>query len=162
ELEQALFEAADAVNRDVATHAWVVPYTSADAADVRQDMQSQPEGAREWRVPGHGLYAVEAALLAVWWSDFLGRRHLRLLGRCRWAGAGPAPPPAPAARPASVRRPPGGGCCGPPAPPAAPAGGVRLWRGGPARPPGLEGPVLRPVLRPRPGRRAHRAGGLPR
>lgn len=49
-------------------------------------MRQQGEGVCEWRIPGPGPNGVRAALIAVWWSDYFERRHLRLLGGCRHRG----------------------------------------------------------------------------
>ena len=94
ELERALRGAIDAVNHHQAGHGPLLEIGG--SAALAQAMWARPEGAREWRVPGHGQFGVQAALVAIWWTDFLGRRHLRLLGGCRHRGMElPAPLPSP-------------------------------------------------------------------
>src|SRR5437763_15784067 len=86
DLAEELPEAAAAVNADGPIHAQRLPYEAGDAAALWQEMCASAEGSRRWSVPGPGLFGIEAALLAIWWTDFLGRRHLRLLGGCRHRG----------------------------------------------------------------------------
>ncbi len=96
ELEQALRQATDAVNRAQPIHGRALPCHPGDDVELWQQMRSQPEGARFWRVAGPALFSVEAELVAIWWSDFMGRRHLRLLGGSRHQGMElPAPLPSP-------------------------------------------------------------------
>jgi hypothetical protein len=94
ELMSALHEAVEAVNQDQQGHGRLLECS--DSPALAHLMRTRPEGAREWRVAGHGMFGVQAALAAIWWSDFLGRRHLRLLGGCRHCGMElPAPLPSP-------------------------------------------------------------------
>jgi hypothetical protein len=96
ELAEALAGAAAAVNDDQDPLGLPVLCGRTDALDLERRMHNLAEGAREWLVPGHGLYAVEAALVAIWWTDFLGRRHLRLVGGSRHRGMElPVPLPSP-------------------------------------------------------------------
>jgi hypothetical protein len=77
-------------------HSRPLPWRDGDAADLWQEMRVQREGARFWRVGGPALFGVRAELIAIWWTDFLGRRHLRLLGGSRHRGMElPAPLPSP-------------------------------------------------------------------
>jgi WD40 repeat protein len=96
ELAAALVDAASAVDRDQLSDSRPLPCLEGDAGSLWQEMRDQSEGARFWRVAGPGLYGVRAELVAIWWTDFLGRRHLRLLGGSRHRGMElPAPLPSP-------------------------------------------------------------------
>jgi hypothetical protein len=69
--------------------------TAADEDALLEGLRDTAEGHVEWRVPAQGWrYGVQAALVAVWWSDFLGRKHVRLVGGSPQGGA-VLPVPAP-------------------------------------------------------------------
>jgi hypothetical protein len=52
-----------------------------EADQLHDEMQLQREGSRTWRVPARGWrFSSEAELFAAWWTDFLGRKQLRLVG----------------------------------------------------------------------------------
>jgi hypothetical protein len=96
-LDAALRSAIAAVDRDMSSQGYALGCDADDAWDLLTGrMRQEPEGACEWRIPGPGPNGVRAALIAVWWSDFFDRRHLRLLGGCRHHGMElPLPIPSP-------------------------------------------------------------------
>jgi hypothetical protein len=52
-----------------------------DAPALAREMHTHSEGSRTWRVPARvWRFRSEAELLAAWWTDFVGRTHLRLMG----------------------------------------------------------------------------------
>jgi WD40 repeat protein len=64
-------------------------------ASLVEELRARPEGSRAWRVQAQGWrFSTQAELLAVWWSDHVGRRHVRLVGGCSHLGVAlPAPSP---------------------------------------------------------------------
>src|SRR5262245_17375400 len=96
-LDAALRSAIAAVDRDMQGQGHALACEPDDACRLlTRRMRQEPEGVCQWRIPGPGPTGVRAALIAVWWSDFFDRRHLRLLGGCRHLGMElPLPIPSP-------------------------------------------------------------------
>src|SRR5262245_44809303 len=66
-----------------------------DATALAHEMRTHAEGSRTWRVVSRGWrFRSNAELLALWWTDFIGRTHLRLVGGHPQDGD-PLPVPAP-------------------------------------------------------------------
>jgi hypothetical protein len=104
QLEAAMYEVVDALHHQLRGRpGW--PGTRLDACARREldalwgAMAALPEGHREWLgQPLAGRYPPAARVVAAWWSDYLGRRHVRIAGagRADLAAAlapGPSRPP---------------------------------------------------------------------
>jgi hypothetical protein len=87
DLASAVRAGIDAVNRDMVGTGHSLPYEADEAfGQLFGKMHQDADGVCVWSAPGPGPNGVRAALIAVWWADALGRRHLRLLGGCRHRG----------------------------------------------------------------------------
>jgi hypothetical protein len=92
-LELAL--AVAAVNIDQQGQGALLHVQPGEDAALVERLRVQADGHVEWRVQGQGWrYSTQAALLVVWWSDYLGRKHVRLVGGSPQRGA-VLPVPAP-------------------------------------------------------------------
>jgi WD40 repeat protein len=85
-LASALRAAVAAVDGEMAGQGHSLPCDPDSDWLLLRGKMRQEEGVCEWRITGPGPNGVRAALVAVWWSDALDRRHLRLLGGCRHRG----------------------------------------------------------------------------
>jgi WD40 repeat protein len=103
-LEAAVYDAADALRRELRGEpGWAE--VQLDACQRRQlealwaELEGQPAGYREW--PTHARtwrFSTQANLLVIWWRDYLGRRHVRVVAGCahkdpRLPMPGPTRPP---------------------------------------------------------------------
>jgi WD40 repeat protein len=87
ELEAALAAAAAAVNGRARER--LLAWPPDDLRSFRKEIGAAPEGYRQWvggggpqkRSPYGRAGLVRSALTVAWWSDHVGRRHVRLLGR---------------------------------------------------------------------------------
>jgi hypothetical protein len=104
QLGNAVRESVTALRRDLRGEpGW--PEVRFEAGDVGEmqslwtEIHRLAEGYREWQARARGWrFSTQASQLVVWWSDYLGRRHVRVVGGCVHRGAqlsapGPNRPP---------------------------------------------------------------------
>src|SRR5438045_1856011 len=81
ELQQALQAAADAANAACRVKAMRLPWPPDDFAAFEEELESEPEGFRQWNGKRKAKDGVCSFVLVLWWTDHAGRKHFRIIGQ---------------------------------------------------------------------------------
>src|SRR5262245_42543432 len=81
DLDAALSEVARAATGRARTRR--VEWSDVERADFHRAVRAQPEGTRQWNggPAPHRARVVRTIVAAAWWTDRLGRAHVRIVGQ---------------------------------------------------------------------------------
>jgi hypothetical protein len=79
ELHAALQVAADAANAVCRFKSLRLEWPPTHFAAFEEEGEFMPEGFRQWNGPGKSDKGIRSFVLVVWWTDYVGRKHHRIL-----------------------------------------------------------------------------------